>query len=151
MFALCDFVNVMTYDLHGGWEHKTGLHSALYHGSHDNTIINVHNSIQFLRNNGVDKKKIVVGIPTYGCRFKLQDPNNHEIGAPASSHPVRKSSYRDIWPRVQCRDLTHQFDHEQKSSYAFHGNEWISFDCHNSVTEKANYIHHNGLGGAMFW
>ncbi len=30
-----DFINVMTYDFHGTWEHVTGHHSPLYKGSQD--------------------------------------------------------------------------------------------------------------------
>ena len=32
-----DFINVMSYDLHGHWDRKTGHHSALYQHSGDSS------------------------------------------------------------------------------------------------------------------
>ena len=32
-----DFINVMSYDLHGHWDKKTGHHSALYQHSQDSS------------------------------------------------------------------------------------------------------------------
>ena len=33
-----DFINVMTYDMHGHWDKKTGHHSPLYHHPEDANI-----------------------------------------------------------------------------------------------------------------
>jgi chitinase len=151
MFQICDFVNVMTYDMHGGWEGKTGLHSALFRGSADNTPSNVDESIKLLQSNGVDKNKIIVGIPTYGYRFRLSNPGNNGIGAPASYHSVPNSSYREICQRIRSGSLSAKWDDQQKTPYAVSGDEWIGYDNVRSVTEKANYIKNNQLGGAMFW
>ena len=36
MYCRClDFISVMTYDFHGGWEHVTGSHNALYSSPRD--------------------------------------------------------------------------------------------------------------------
>lgn len=151
MFQICDFVNVMTYDMHGGWEHKTGLHSALYRGSYDNTASNVDESVRLLLNFGVDRSKIIVGIPTYGYRFQLDNAGNNGIGAPANYHPSRNSGYREICKGVRSGLLSVRYDEQQKAPYGINGNEWIGYDNVRSVTEKAYYIKNNGFGGAMFW
>jgi chitinase len=151
LFQICDFVNLMTYDLHGGWDKKTGLHSALYRGSSDNTPANVDESVKLLLSFGVDRSKIIVGIPTYGYRFLLKNAANNGIGAPASYHPKPSIAYREICKNARSRSITVRFDEQQKTPYAVSGNEWFSFENVRSVTEKANYINNNGFGGAMFW
>ena len=36
-----DFVGVMTYDLHGSWETKTGLHSPLFSATEEEDMLNI--------------------------------------------------------------------------------------------------------------
>lgn len=139
----------MSYDLHGGWERTTGLHSAMYRSSLDNTPLNVHDSVRLLLDKGVAKDKLIVGIPAYGRSFRLADPNRNGVGAPASGLATPK--FFEICPRVNSRSLTYVFENTQRVPYAFAGTEWIGYDDVRSVTEKANYIKSNGLGGAMFW
>ena len=35
--------------------------------------------------------------------------------------------------------------------YAFKGNQWVGYDDISMAAIKAQYIHDNELGGAMFW
>lgn len=149
IFAAVDFVNVMTYDLHGGWDKKTGNLAPLYRGTRDQTNQNVDYCIRYLIQRGAPKDKIVVGIPCYGNGFKLNDPNNNGIGAPAVEG--KQLAFSDICWRLKAKSLTYRWEDQQKAPYAFNGNEWIGFDSVRSVTVKANYINKMGLGGAMFW
>ena len=41
-----DFINVMSYDFRGHWDHKTGHHSPLFHHSNDDN--NYMNTVNFL-------------------------------------------------------------------------------------------------------
>lgn len=149
VFQAVDFVNVMTYDLHGSWDGKTGNHAPLYRGSHDQTNQNVDYCIKYLINKGVPKQKIIMGIPAYGVGFQLTNPSENGIGAPATGGEAAKFS--NICLRLNSKDLNYRWDDEQKAPYAFSGAEWTGFDDVKSVTEKGNYIKNLGLGGAMFW
>lgn len=149
IFSVCDFVNLMSYDLHGGWESKTGIHAALYSSSLDPTSANVDASVKLLLNKGVAREKIIVGIPTYGNAFTLQNPNVNGVGAPASGAGSLK--YFEICQRTRSGSLNYRWDDAQKVPYAFSGTQWVGYDDVRSVTEKANYIKNNNLGGSMFW
>jgi chitinase len=59
--------------------------------------------------------------------------------------------YRDIRQRVRSGAYSYRYDEQQKAPYAISGSLWVGYDYVRSVTEKANYIKNNGLGGAMFW
>ena len=67
---ILDWVNVMSYDFHGGWESTTGFNAALYPSSTSpfakEAKHNVDGSIQEWLSSGVDPEKIVVGAPLYG-------------------------------------------------------------------------------------
>lgn len=41
-------------------------------------------SIDFWLNIGIPKSKLIVGIPTYGMSYTLEDPSDNGIQAPAS-------------------------------------------------------------------
>jgi chitinase len=137
-------------DLHGGWESKTGIHGGLFRSSLDNTAANVDESVKLLISAGVDKSKLIVGLPSYGNAFNLADSNNNGVGAAVTSG-AGNMDYRDICQKTRSGALTYRWDDTQKVPYAFSGSYWVGYDDVKSVTEKANYIKSNNLGGGMFW
>lgn len=86
-----DFVNIMTYDFHyfstqTPW---TGLNSPLYkrHGEGSAfAMMNINYSVNYWEERGLERSKIVIGLPTYGHTFKLVNPFNTKIGAPAEGY-----------------------------------------------------------------
>lgn len=149
VFGAVDFINLMTYDMHGGWEGKTGIHAPLYKSSLDNTASNVDAAVKLLLNAGIDRNKLIMGIPTYGNAFTLKDQNNNKVGAPASG--AGSMTYYQICSALKSKSLTEVWDDAQKVPYAFRGTQWVGYDNVRSVNEKALYIKNNKLGGAMFW
>lgn len=149
IFAACDFLNLMSYDLHGSWESKTGIHAGLYSSSLDPTSANVDDSVKFLLNKGVSKDKLIMGIPAYGNAFRLANPSNNGVGAAASGDVPM--NYNQICRRIDSGSLSYRWDDSQKVPYAFNDTLWVGYDNIRSVTEKANYIKSLNLGGAMFW
>lgn len=148
IFEICDFVNLMTYDFHGEWEKKTGIHTALYRSPLDPTNLNVDFFVRYLLDKGVPREKMIVGIATYGNAFILNDPNVNDVGAPAKGAASWK--FPEICEKTQSGEFTEVWDDNQKSLYAFNGIKWVGYDNVRAVTEKANYINNMNLGGAMF-
>ncbi len=76
---LLDILNVMTYDYHGGWEDTLGHNAPLYKrpDEHDELSFwfNVNFTVNYYIEKGVDKKKMVMGIPFYGRAWTLQSPD----------------------------------------------------------------------------
>lgn len=149
IFSTVDFANVMTYDLHGSWNSRTGIHGALFLGPFDNTASNVDASIRFLLSKGVDRSKIMMGIAAYGISFKLLDVNQNGVGAPAGSGGF--TNYIDLCPLINSGHYNVRWEADQRVPYAFRGNDWIGYENVRSVTEKANYILRQNLGGGMVW
>lgn len=149
IFSICDFVNVMTYDLHGSWEPFTGIHAPLFSSQLDPTPANVDDSVKLLLSLGAWREKLIVGMPAYGIAFTLHNPDNNGVGAPATGAGALK--YRDICLRLNAGTLNYRWEEQQMVPYAFMGTFWIGYDNVRSVTEKSHYINRNDLGGSMFW
>jgi chitinase len=79
-----DFINLMTYDLHGSWENHTGINAPLYSGPNDKSVLNVDTCVQLWLQNGVPSGKLIMGVPFYGRSFTLGNPGQHGVGAPAN-------------------------------------------------------------------
>ena len=148
IFATCDYVNLMSYDLLGGEPH-TRHHAPLFGAPGDPFPFNVYASVNFLLRRLVDRRKIIVGMPAYGRFFTLTTGSNG-VGAPTDG-TVGYITYNSICARIRNNELREQWDDNQKVPFAISGNFWVGYDNMQSVTEKANYINALNLGGAMFW
>lgn len=160
MSALVDFVNVMTYDIHGSWDTTTGINSPLFAGPADITdyekSLNVDAIVQYWLRSGCPKEKLIVGIPSYGRTFTLADPKNYGVGAPVSGLgrpgafieeggfiPFFEICYNTKWIRF--------WEPTQKVPYAVNGDQWVGYDDKESLSYKLDYILKYDLGGSMFW
>lgn len=87
--AQLDFINLMTYDMHGPWNSFTGIHAPMYAGSGAITEfdrqLSVEAAVRFWLSQGTPNDKLVVGMPTYGKSFTLANPANNGILAPANA------------------------------------------------------------------
>uniref|UniRef100_A0A8C7WYG7 Oviductal glycoprotein 1 n=1 Tax=Oryzias sinensis TaxID=183150 RepID=A0A8C7WYG7_9TELE len=84
MAKYLDFVNVMTYDLHGSWENVTGHNSPLFKSSQDtgdNVYLNTDFAMRYWRDKGTPAEKLNMGFGTYGRSFQLSTQSN-QLGAP---------------------------------------------------------------------
>lgn len=158
--ANVDFINLMTYDLHGSWDQRTGIHAALFAHPTETTSyqrqLNVDACVQYWLRQGAPKDKIIMGIPMYGRTMTLSNPSQNEIGAPifgpglAGRYTSQESGFlgfneicENKWPRI--------WQSTQKVPYAFSLDQWVGYDDVDSVTIKSNYILDNDLGGIMIW
>lgn len=139
----------MTYDLHGGWTGYTGIHTALFPGPNDPSNNNVDYSVQLLLNRGAPREKLIMGMATYGNAFRLNDPGNNGVGAPAAG--AGSWHYRDICQRINMGQLSYRWEDAQRSPYAYAGYDWVGYDDVRAIEEKSRYINQHNLGGGMFW
>ncbi|CAG9767718.1 unnamed protein product [Ceutorhynchus assimilis] len=155
-----DFINLMSYDYHYYTKITpfTGINSPLYQASNEKfylSTLNINYSSHYWNYLGMDKSKIVVGLPTYGHTFKLTNSENHGLYAPALGFghlgSLGFASYSTICTFLQGNHISPIFDMDTFSPYAVKYYEWISFDDQQSLTYKAEYIKSNNFGGAMVY
>ncbi|CAI6366535.1 unnamed protein product [Macrosiphum euphorbiae] len=155
--SFVDFINVMTYDYHSyQWYFPlTGPNSPLFSSRNESGYfqdLNINSSIQYWISKGMPKEKILLGMPTYGHSFKLINEANNGFGSPTSGPGIGKDGF--VTFSETCEFQSHQnastvFDHDTRTPYSYHKNDWISFDNENSLAYKAEFAASLGLGGAM--
>ncbi|XP_074603101.1 chitinase 7 isoform X2 [Brevipalpus obovatus] len=156
-----DYMNVMTYDFHGDWEHVVGHNSPLFPlnsatGYHKKLTVDF--SASEWVNKGASKEKLVVGLPTYGRTFTLQSSNLTDIGAPAikGGQPGQFTKESGFLSFFEICDLLKQgatlvWDNEQMVPYAYKDDQWVGFDDPRSFKIKVQWLKQAGYGGVMIW
>jgi chitinase len=145
--SLLDWVGLMTYDYHGGWDGVTG-HNSPFAGPPPSTI----DTVQYWLSNGATPDKLVIGIAPYGRSFNLSNIEENGPGAPATTGTPGEYTgeagflaYYEICTGWEYRNV------QNVGPYAFRGQDWASFDDEAIIREKAAYVNTVGLAGAMVW
>ncbi|XP_076235082.1 chitinase-3-like protein 1 [Calliopsis andreniformis] len=157
-----DFINIMTYDFNGNWNHYTGMNSPLYPGPKDDSYqrtLNINAIVEYWLSHGAPREKIIVGLPFYGITFTLKNPDEHGLYAPTTG-PGKSGPYTDEAGTIGYNEMCVKI-HEggwnivhtkkERVPYAYKHHQWISYDNPESIREKAEYIKSKNLGGAMIW
>ncbi|OTF83884.1 mite allergen-like protein (Chitinase-like) [Euroglyphus maynei] len=155
MSKYLDFINLMSYDYHGGWENHTGHNAPLNSYNNANELdkeFTVTYSVEYWLNHGI------LGIPLYGRTFTLAS-SDHGIGAPAigkggASGTITRTigmlGYNEICTMIKQGWQLYR-DEVERIPYAVHANQWIGYDDRESINEKLNLLMKKNLGGAMIW
>lgn len=146
-----DFVNIMTYDLHGPWDLYSDFNAPLFNSSDTSPQykISVESSVNAWINAGFTKDKLVVGVPFYGYLYKLNSNANN--GVYQKFTDGKALSYTSIKTNYMNYDYSKFFDSESKVPWLYKNNTFISYDDAESLALKAEYIKNEKLGGVMIW
>lgn len=156
-----DFINVMTYDMHGVWDNYADHHAPLTKRPFDTGATqNLHSegALSAWISKGAPANKLIFGIPFYGRNFRLANPSNTQPRAPISGAgqvgPYTKEAgfvaYFEICQWLQ-EGGWQELQDPAASPYLVKGDQWIGYDSVASITKKMTFIKNCGLGGAMIW
>lgn len=150
-----DWMTTMTFDYHTTKGGHTGLNAPLT--SSDG--LNVDFTVKYLIKVGIDTTKLIMGIPTYGRSFTLKDSAKHGLndlitgpgkGGNYTQYPGILAFY-EVCSLIQ-KDSYHvvrDTRHKGSSLYAYHSDQWITFDDVEIVRAKAHFAKEMNLGGAF--
>ena len=161
-----DFINLMTYDMHGAWDMRTNHQSALYTNPAAADNLNVDAVVGKFLSYGVDPKKLVVGTPFYSRGWKGVIPGGVENlngffslamggargiwdgGVAAGVNP-----YYHIVEMEKDPFFVKYYDDAAKAPYLYseRKQEMYTYEDKQSLSEKVHYVKSQGLGGIIIW
>ncbi|KAG8367548.1 hypothetical protein BUALT_Bualt16G0083300 [Buddleja alternifolia] len=149
-----DWINVMAYDYHGGWDPSaTGAQAALFDPT--SNVSTSYGLGSWIRS-GVPRSKLIMGLPLYGRTWQLKDPTLHGIGAPAidvgpGPDGTGVLTFAEVVKFNKDNKSKVVYDLTTVSVYSVAGTIWIGYDDTTSVTVKIGYAQRLGLRGYFFW
>lgn len=147
VMPLIDRVNVMSYDLVGGYATVTGHHTPLYSTPQQRESMD--NAVQYLIKIGVPRDKIVIGGAFYARVWEQVGDTNNGLYQPGvfkqmvdfRDFETTFAGYEVFWDDVA--QVPYRYHREQRL-YATH-------DDQRSIALKTKYAIDQKLQGIMFW
>ncbi|KAJ7478277.1 glycoside hydrolase superfamily [Mycena latifolia] len=138
MSNYADWINLMTYDIHGSWDIKFS------------TGFLPHTAIPEVKcGSGVKLSKINLGI----------DPSCNVAGCPLSGGgipgPCTKGegflAYGEIDYLIQSRDLTPTYNATSQTMTLTYGDQWIGYEDPYTIAQKLDYVLKRSMPGVLIW
>ncbi|OJJ00682.1 hypothetical protein ASPVEDRAFT_129047 [Aspergillus versicolor CBS 583.65] len=153
-----DFLNIMTYDIHGVWD---GPIEALgqYALAHTNlTEINL--ALELLWRNHINPERINLGLGFYGRSFTLASPDCVQAGCEWSEggRPGKCTNTSGILSATEVSRILKEgkgMSFEDKEAavqiVVFDKDQWVAYDDEKTLKTKLEFANKRCLGGTMVW
>lgn len=139
-----DLINIMAYDFSGPWENQSGHQAQLF--SKHPAGISCQNSISYILNQGVDPKKLLLGIPAYGRSFLGSSGAGQRYVGCGGEDGV--FDYSQL-PRPGAKE---HHDSSLGAAYCVGGDGgFVTYDTPQTVQQKAKFVTKMKLGGLFYW
>lgn len=149
-----DFINIMTYDFHGGHQKVTGHHTNLYESETDpdKKRRSTAGAVEEHLKAGVPARKLVVGAAFYGKGWKGSKEERHGLHQQSSGVGFTLP-YRVLIDSIDRGNYIRFWDEAAKAPYAWSPKMkiFITYDDQESIREKSKYVAEKGLLGIMYW
>lgn len=147
---LVDFINLMTYDLVGGYATVTGHHTLLqdYMPGQESAS----KCVNWLLNKKVPAGKLIIGAAMYGRVWENVPDINHGLYQPGKfKRGIAFSEFTNYFS--DSSGYTYYWDKKAKAPYQYNPSQQLfaTFDDKRSIKAKTKFIRRKKLGGIMFW
>ncbi|MGE4169665.1 MAG: glycosyl hydrolase family 18 protein [Candidatus Margulisiibacteriota bacterium] len=155
-----DWIGLMTYDYHGGFDAKTGATAPLYKDSDPNGQFSFADTVSHYRNVlGVPADKLVLGFGAYGRGWSGVASPTFNISSSGSSPagPFTQSAgylaYYEIEDYIKNHGYVRYFDDATGTPFIYNSTDrvLVSYDDQESFNKKVDFLLQNNLAGAMTW
>lgn len=150
VMRVVDRVNLMSYDLVGGYTTRSGHHTPLY--STPEQKESTDNAVRMMLAEGVPANKIVIGAAFYARGYQVNDTLNNGLYRPGKF--VTAYSFKDQKDTLTTTNgFVQLWDSVAGAPYSFNAERklMVSYDDPRSIQLKTEYVIEHGLNGIMFW
>lgn len=143
-----DYVQLMTYDLCGGWDTVTGHHAALY--PYGNGAANSDEIIRLFVMEGVPMEKLVMGAAFYSREWT--GVKSEKPGSPVESAKDTRS-YDQLLGLLEKGEKNYKkyWDEDAKAAYLYNGDIFVSYEDEKALSCKTDYVKDKDMYGIMYW
>ena len=148
-----DYINLMTYDLRGGFAKCAGHHTNLYPQTGDEDGPCGLKTVEMFHDAGVPYEKMVLGAAFYGRRWKgVEAGLTHGLGQPAETVGGFGGGF-DLQDAntALTRGFTRYWDPQAQAAWLWDGHDFISYEDPESLRAKCQFVKEKGLAGLMYW
>lgn len=142
-----DYIQLMTYDIHGNWEAKADYNAPLYD---DNGLTySVDKAVNIFLDAGVPKEKLIMGVPFYGYQYTVTSTEDNGLRQNFTSGGA--IAYKSILSGdLENNGYTRYWSEGAQVPYYWNPTtkHFITYDDPESLKLKAEYIKEKGLGGS---
>ncbi|CEJ93482.1 hypothetical protein VHEMI09064 [[Torrubiella] hemipterigena] len=152
-----DWINLMSYDLHGLWDSSNPIGNHVL--AHTN-LTEIDLALDLFWRVDIKPQDIVLGLGFYGRSFHLTSPSCWKPGClfdgPGDAGPCTGTpgilSFREIRTILEQTGAESYLDEQAAARYLVYGNgSWISFDDQVTIKAKIDFANKRGLSGLMIW
>lgn len=147
-----DYATIMTYDIHGPWDHYTDLNAPLRTPAQFSPQYqwSAAQAVDAWKAAGFPASKIMLGIPFYG--YLYTGVSGEGNGLHQRFQKAASISYDNVLSNYLCSSRFSKHVHpDALVPWLFDGSSFISYDDEASIAAKAQYILQNQLAGASIW
>ncbi|KAL2759723.1 glycoside hydrolase family 18 protein [Sodiomyces alcalophilus JCM 7366] len=157
METYVDWINLMSYDLHGVWDSDNPIGNQIR--SHTN-LTEIDYTLDLFWRVGIDPSNVALGLGLYGRSFELASASCWKSDCPLKGPgaPGRCSNtpgilaYSEIMELLDITGARSYLDEAAAVRYVvFSGNNWVSLDDVTTFQKKIDYANNMGLGGLLIW
>ncbi|MCB9299189.1 MAG: glycoside hydrolase family 18 protein [Lewinellaceae bacterium] len=150
-----DFVNIMTYDFHGGWSSITGHHANLQASVFDTSAYarSAANAVAEHLSAGIPIEKLVLGVPFYGRWWAGVNPQDNGLYQAASGKAGSFRYYQLADSLIDRNGYKRYWDSTALAPYLWNEDTrtFVTYEDTISLGYKTDYVKAKGMGGIMFW
>jgi len=148
-----DWVNIMTYDMYGGYTPMTGHHTGLKGPAGDDSVPSTDAMVTEHLAAGIPAAKLVIGAAFFGKAWNGVRTENGGVRQPYETYDTEYPFAVLARVFLGREGVERRWDAEAHAPYLWRADTrtFVSYDDPESLRAKAAYVRTRGLGGIMYW